>query len=513
MYLNFNNIISKLSDYEIDFYTIKDIDITYKETKFIYSDEINVEDNIIYIANASVIKNRLQEYKNIGLLIIKDCDFDFSLLQVNTAIFPAETNIFQLFNSVQNIFSSNRKLIESSASLLNSLIKGKGFNYIVQVGSEILGNPVLLIDASSKLLAYSSNTNVNDSIWNDFITLGYGSYKYLSPYIKKGLVEELHNRQLPVIIDSSFKNNLRRIVGKVLVKNKIVGYVGVIENNQKFKDEDIYITSLLCDVIASEIQKNKNYENISELMYEYLIIDILEDKIENYKIGEEKLKSFFKQTYNNFIVATINIPEKDRNSHQVEYLRWSIERLFPECKPVFYDGDIIIILNIKNSQQLEKVKVPFMNFLKDNNIVAGLSRTFNNITDIKKYYIQSKKALKLGNLLEIKDTLMEYDNLYIYELFLFKENHSKIMEFCHPSINKVLEYDKSNGTDYYNTLYQYLVNGGNVTLTAKKLYIHRNTMIHRINKISEITGMDLNDGNNRFKLFLTYKIMQLQLYT
>ena len=86
------------------------------------------------------------------------------------------------------------------------------------------------------------------------------------------------------------------------------------------------------------------------------------------------------------------------------------------------------------------------------------------------------------------------------------------MEFCHPAIDRIIEYDKSNGTDYYNTLYQYLINGGNITLTARKLFTHRNTIAHRMNRITKITGMDLNDGNNRFKLFLTYKIRDLPMY-
>lgn len=511
MHLDFHHIISKLSNYKIDTFIDRDTDIAYKEVRFIYNYNMDVDENVVYITNASIIKNRLKEYRNIGLLVIKDCDFDFSLLQVDTAIFSTETNMFELFNDVQNIFSSNRKLIDSSAALLNSLIKGKGFNYIVQVGSEILGNPVLLVDASSKLLAFSSDTNVNDTIWDEFISLGYGSYKYLSPYVKNGLVEELYKNQLPVIIDSGFENNLRRIVGKVLVNDKIVGYVAVLENNRKFKDEDVYITSLLCDVISSEMQKNKTYENISGLMYEYLIIDLLDDKVGNYKIAEERLKSLFKGTCKNFIVATVNVPEKDRNSHKVEYIRWSSERLFQTCKTVCYDGDLIIILNIKYNEEVEYTKVKLTNFLRENNLVAGLSRTFSNIMDIRKYYTQSKKALRLGELLKKNAALLEYNDLYIYELFLLKENHTKIMEFCHPAIDRIIEYDKSNGTDYYNTLYQYLINGGNITLTARKLFTHRNTIAHRMNRITEITGMDLNDGNNRFKLFLTYKIRDLPM--
>jgi sugar diacid utilization regulator len=512
MDLKFDVILSKLSGYKIDILLNHDIDISYKEVRFIYHKEMNIDENILYIAKASMIQDKIPEYKNIGLLIINDRDLDTSLLHVDAAIFPIETDIFKLFNDIQNIFSLNRKLTDSSAELLNSLIEGKGLKYIVQVGSEILGNPVFLIDASSKFIASSTNTNVDDTIWDELNNLGYGSQEYFSPYIREGVMERIAENSLPVIIDSIFSKNLRRIVGKIVINNKIIGYIGVLENNRKFKDEeDINITGLLCDVISSEMQKNKMYENRTGVIHEYLIADLLDERIGNYKIAEERSESLFNATYNNFIVAAVSMPESSANSHFVEHLRWTFESLLLSCKSVYYDEHIVIILNIKNDNQLENIKEKLVNILKDNNLVIGLSLVFHNLMDIKKYYIQSKTALKLGKLLKREDFIFEYDGLYIYDLLILRDNNSKIQEFCHPSIYKILEYDKKNNTDYYNTLYQYLLNGGNMTLTTKKLFIHRNTMVHRINKISEITGLNLNDGNNRFKLFLTYKIMELPM--
>jgi len=46
-------------------------------------------------------------------------------------------------------------------------------------------------------------------------------------------------------------------------------------------------------------------------------------------------------------------------------------------------------------------------------------------------------------------------------------------------------------------------------LQAKKLHIHRNTLYHRLKKISEITNMDLDSGDDYLKLLLSFKIMEL----
>ena len=52
--------------------------------------------------------------------------------------------------------------------------------------------------------------------------------------------------------------------------------------------------------------------------------------------------------------------------------------------------------------------------------------------------------------------------------------------------------DQMKGTCFYNTLKEYLLNGNNVSMTSKKLFIHRNTMIYRLGKINEILGVDIN---------------------
>ena len=62
--------------------------------------------------------------------------------------------------------------------------------------------------------------------------------------------------------------------------------------------------------------------------------------------------------------------------------------------------------------------------------------------------------------------------------------------FIHPSIEKLGRYDKEHSSSLVHTLRTYLLCGCNSTDTAQNLKIHRNTLLHRLNKIQEITNMD-----------------------
>lgn len=77
---------------------------------------------------------------------------------------------------------------------------------------------------------------------------------------------------------------------------------------------------------------------------------------------------------------------------------------------------------------------------------------------------------------------------------------------CPMGLQKLEMYDLRNDTQYYNTLYHYLKNERNVTLTSQQLHLHRNSLLYRINRINEITEFDLDDAELRFQLLLAFEI-------
>jgi len=500
-------IVKKLSEYEIRL-SITNPEAIFNGVRLLCGKDMALANHILYVGKASMLPE-VGDKDKIGLIIINDYDLDFSSFPVNVAELSGETDFLKLFNDVQNIFYSRTKIIDSSAELLNSLIKGRGLKYIVQLGSEILGNPIILMDSSFKLLATSTSREVADPSWNEMISLGYCPQKYITEFKRQKNTQKVVDSQLPVFIGHDSLRSLRRIVGKIIIRDTIVGYLTVFENDQDLKEEDIEVTRLLCDVVSSEMQKNKNFENFSGVMYEYLITDLLDGKFDNRKIVMERIKSLQWDQPQDFYLITADIPKSDITFYHVEYLKRTVESFLPYCKPIYYDENLCILLNLKKTQELDSIKSSLAKLLKENNLTAGMSLKFTDIMAIKKYYEQSKNALRVGRVLKRHDYLYDYDELYIYELLTLAGDKSNLEDFCHPGLFKILEYDKANGTDYYNTLYTYLIHGRNKLRSAEALYIHRNTMVHRINKISEITGMNLEDGEDSYKLFLSYKIMEL----
>ena len=78
--------------------------------------------------------------------------------------------------------------------------------------------------------------------------------------------------------------------------------------------------------------------------------------------------------------------------------------------------------------------------------------------------------------------------------------------YCRPALRQLMEYDKQNGSQLYETLGCLARNGFNSAATATEMFLHRNTLSYRKQKIAAMTGIDLDDFNTQFMLKYSYMI-------
>ena len=74
----------------------------------------------------------------------------------------------------------------------------------------------------------------------------------------------------------------------------------------------------------------------------------------------------------------------------------------------------------------------------------------------------------------------------------------------HPILNQLNQYDQEHETGYLNTLKHYVQSFFNKNATARMLAIHRNTLFYRLERISEITGVDIRNPKTANHLLLSF---------
>lgn len=106
----------------------------------------------------------------------------------------------------------------------------------------------------------------------------------------------------------------------------------------------------------------------------------------------------------------------------------------------------------------------------------------------------------------------DYSMYYIIDLCAsqYIETHqtNDLIYLIHPSILKICRYDAEHHSNLRDVLYYYLLSGCSLNKTATTAYMHRNTVLNKLNKINELTDIPLEDGYNRHRMIMSCLIMR-----
>ncbi|GAB3354746.1 MULTISPECIES: helix-turn-helix domain-containing protein [Amycolatopsis] len=115
---------------------------------------------------------------------------------------------------------------------------------------------------------------------------------------------------------------------------------------------------------------------------------------------------------------------------------------------------------------------------------------------------EARLALRLQKTLLSSDSVCEYSKLGVFRILATVPDLDELEVFVREWLGCLLDYDALRGSELVHTLTQYLEHGGNYDATAAELSVHRSTLKYRLQRIRELTGLELNDPDVHFNLQL-----------
>jgi DNA-binding PucR family transcriptional regulator len=95
-----------------------------------------------------------------------------------------------------------------------------------------------------------------------------------------------------------------------------------------------------------------------------------------------------------------------------------------------------------------------------------------------------------------------FDQLGVYRILAEAQDTGTIERFVREWLGPLLDHDAARRTDLVPTLSSYLEHGGSYDAAAKAVAVHRSTLKYRLQRIREISGLDLSDPETQFSLQL-----------
>lgn len=127
-----------------------------------------------------------------------------------------------------------------------------------------------------------------------------------------------------------------------------------------------------------------------------------------------------------------------------------------------------------------------------------VGKLVDQVHQIGESYQSALDALYISR--KIKTTTYFYDDLHLYRLLFQMQKHTDLEGMMKEYLQPLLEFDEKNNGQLIDTLEVYLQTNGSKQETAKRLFIVRQTLYHRIRKIESLIGEDFMDGEKRLVL-------------
>jgi purine catabolism regulator len=142
-------------------------------------------------------------------------------------------------------------------------------------------------------------------------------------------------------------------------------------------------------------------------------------------------------------------------------------------------------------------------------IAIGLGGAAAGLEGLRHSLRQAYEALSVARELTGRDQVLSYGDLGVYALLCRLRDGEEMADFYEQTLAPLVLYDANHNTRLVQTLEAFFAHLGNVSQTAESLYLHRNSLLYRLERISEITGRDLNDEDDRFSLQLALRMLPL----
>ncbi|MGM9636020.1 MAG: PucR family transcriptional regulator [Candidatus Avispirillum sp.] len=187
----------------------------------------------------------------------------------------------------------------------------------------------------------------------------------------------------------------------------------------------------------------------------------------------------------------------------------AVQNIFPDKNKDYVinvgEHDIVLVKELgagSDNKKIEKLAKSIADTLNAEffaKVTIGIGTVVENIKDLARSYKEAQVALEVGKVFDTEKNIISYENLGIGRLI-----YQLPTTLCEMFLQEVFKDGSLDNLDRETllTIQCFFENNLNVSETSRKLFVHRNTLVYRLEKIRKLTGLDLRE----FDHAITFKV-------
>lgn len=442
-------------------------------------------DGVVPYENYGVYIGRIGELPEPGncecLIICVGGTIPLNWNEGNSCVFclPPEADLLSVFNIIQDVYEKYEDWNNELSEILNN---SADYEAMIDVTFRLLGRWIVITDSKLKIVAQ----RFPESFHEPDTAIAHSSIDKLADTHASNV-----KRSEPFWFGDG---DYATYCINLFIKGRYFGVLSVQGKNPDLTEGEILLINYFGDYIQKAVRKTLRKSSA----HTNSVRSLFEDILNCYPVSDSKLLKILQESElqdSFWYCIALNTPPNLKNI-PAEYYCTQIETLFHRAYAVPYDPYIAILIPVSQEELANKnLQMEFDEFLMTLNLNAGLSTPFDRITQARFYYRQAIAALRFSEDMNAKKRLTYFSDI-AYKYLLKNSIGELTIECVLPRELIILKTESSYGEEYWKTLKVYLDNEMNATETARQLYIHRSTLLKRLDKIERI--IDLSTPEKRF---------------
>lgn len=479
--------------------------------------ETEIKPGYIYIADTNTWARwlRSMEYPpTITLFLIDDSYLlDPLFKHPHLNIITTDLDLPTLYNCLNNTMMSYR---DWSWHLVSSICHGRSLNDIITTAGSLMKGYIFLMNLGYRVLSSTDSVYFDDKYAQELYNQGYASYTTVDLFSKA-----LSNASI-------FSGNISRIplpetgniyyVKYVTVKKRLAGILLFIVNDTH-RNMDIFdMIQGLGNIISNHLTNTSDAHLTRNDTFRVLLSDFTENKL----LSDAEIDNRFRllpepvERYIYCIIVECDMPDVP-----YEFLISQFKHIIPHINITVWQEQLVIMYSrndhVKNLPELFDLDAvnKLLEHYHGKAIVSAGTHHYSKFKTIYQLSQRMLKILKKMNMLSIHGQIYQYNDYTVYLSIDFSTQyyqtftgHSDIIYLAHPAVITLSRYDIAHKTELRDVLFYYLQNGCNVAKTAQAMYMHRNTVLNKLNKINQLVHLELEDGRIQQQLMFSCQLVK-----
>lgn len=414
------------------------------------------------------------------------------------AVVDAAYSVTQLHDAVQSLFDC---FSDYETQLAEAALE-TGYDAMVQCAWEMSHRPVILMDGSLRILTLAPDEDFpQDEEWTHMRKYGFASLEGLRNLRESGEFDTLLHLQGPALYGPGIFAN-PAVVSSIISGGTCIARVCMTGLLGELTPFDMQVMNILSEQLTRKLRLD---EGMLRGVGNDPVYSVLFDLIRGLKLDNHLITSRLGGLlgWNGGRYAVLFVPAAATDEMSYKYYSGLLKHRL-DCSCVHYEGGLAAVLHMQDVADLPETEKLLGEYLLENGLAGGMSYCFEDITQLREHYEQAAMALRYGG---------EEAGLYLFSacamrhmMSLFPQEQLRLL--IHPALPVLREHDLAMGTELYGTLHSYLEHERSLVKTAAALFIHRNTLLYRLEKLHQLVELDLDDPELRLHLTLSYRLLE-----